>query len=181
MKSVFPLTVVPKLMTPMTLRFIPSSTPGVFSAQKMDKRAVKPGPPVAGATCTLITAIPPSEPSGRTPPSVSKPPGVKLTSCNAVQVPNPRMTPAEDLWTKDPPPVACMDGLGLNVPDPAIVTVSPFEAEATSGQKLALIVHIRPVPTMYCRFGSLLADATLAKDRLSMSTPSVSAQIFIAF
>ncbi len=118
MKSVTPLTEVSKLMTPMTLRFIPSATPGVASAQFTVRRAVKPAPPVAGETCTLSTAIPPSDPEGRNPPKVSKPPGVKLTSCSAVQVPNARIAPPEDTCTKEPLPVAFSEGLGLNVPDP---------------------------------------------------------------
>src|SRR5712692_8821875 len=149
MKRVFPLTRVLKSMTPSTLRPVPSSTPGVASPHWTTRRAVKPGPPVAGETCTLITATPPSDPVGRSPPAVLKPPAVQLTSCSAVQVPNPLILPAESLWTKDPPPDACIEGLGLNVPDPATVTVSPFEAVAPSGQKLGAMLQMKPVPTMY--------------------------------
>ncbi len=164
-------------MTPSTLRPVPSSTPGVASPHWTTRRAVKPGPPVAGETCTLITATPPSEPVGSSPPAVLKPPGVQLTSCSAVHVPNPRITPVEDLWTKDPPPVACMEGLGLKVPDPANVTVSPLAARATSGQKLAEMLQMKPDPTRYCRFGSLFADAKFAKDKVSKRRPSVIEEI----
>lgn len=159
-------------MTPSTLRLVPSSTPGVASPQLTVRRAVKPGPPVAGETCTLITATPPSDPTGRSPPAVLKPPGVQLTSFTADQVPNPLILPDEPLWTKDPPPVAFIDGLGLKVPDPARVTVSPLAAFATSGQKLVAMLQMKPAPTRYCRFGSLLADAKLAKESVNKRSPS---------
>lgn len=168
-----------KLMTPTTLRFMPSSTPGVFSPQRMVKRAVKPAPPVAGEMCTLSTAMPPSDPDGRSPPAVLKPPGVQLTSFSAVQVPNPLMVPVEPLWTKEPLPVACIEA-ALNVPDPDMVTVSPLEALATSGQKLGAILQRKPVPTRYCRFGSPFAEDTFAKESDSKRRPSVMEKIFDA-
>ena len=165
-------------MTPMTLRFIPSSTPGVFSPQLMVKRAVKPAPPVAGETCTLSTAMPPSDPDGRSPPAVLNPPGVQLTSFSAVQVPNPlTMVPVESLWTKEPLPVACMEA-ALNVPDPAMVTVSPLEALATSWQKLGAMLQMKPDPTRYCRFGSPFADDTFAKESDSKRRPRAIEKIF---
>ncbi len=84
---------------------------------------------------------------------------------------------------KEPPPVACPDGLAVNIPDPVIQTMSPFDAEATAGQPVGNMVlrggvHRNPVPTRYCLLGSLLADTRPAKDRLTRSKPSVSAKIF---
>ena len=123
--------------------------------------------------------MPPSDPDGRSPPAVPKPPGVQLTSLSAVQVPNPLTVPVESLWTNEPLPVACMEA-ALKVPDPAIVTVSPLEALATSGQKLGAMLQMKPDPTRYCRFGSPFADDTFAKESDSKRMPSVMENIFAA-
>ncbi len=152
MNSVTPLTLMLKLGPPMTKRVIPSVTPGVASPQYTVRMASKPDPPVAGERCTLIAATPPSEPAGRTPPPVLKPPGMKPMNSTTVHVPNAIRAPPEVVCRKEPLPVAFPDSK-LNDPDPDTLTLSPLAEDlATSGQGLDPTtvegsVHKKPLPT----------------------------------
>src|SRR5437899_5449363 len=127
-----------------------------------------------------MTALPPSKLGGR-PCRDPDPYETKLTSLVAVHVPEAFTFPAESLWMNVPLPVT-ESGWIVKVPDPAMETVSPLPAFATSGHALGpIIVHMGSAPAshMYVR-APLSAKTTLANDIVSRRViPATSVYFFI--